>query len=275
MILTVNGLSFAYNSHDLLKDICFSIRQGKITVILGPNGVGKTTLLKCLNRILSPRKGKILVKGENIGTMKVKQIARQISYVAQTSEAARITVFDAILMGRRPHINYRIGRQDLIKVDAVIRHLNLSGLSLKYLNQLSGGELQKVSIARALVQQTDILLLDEPTASLDLKNQTQILGLIRHIISDHHMAAVMTLHDLNTAVRYADNYIFLKDHSIYSAGNIHDITPEMVEAVYGVRVDIMHHKGLPVIIPVDGPRGIGYGPGGPVPQIPVKDEQAA
>jgi iron complex transport system ATP-binding protein len=76
-------------------------------------------------------------------------------------------------------------------------------------------------------------------------------------------------------VRYADNYIFLKDHSIYSAGNIHDITPEMVEAVYGVRVDIMHHKGLPVIIPVDGPRGIGYGPGGPVPQIPVKDEQAA
>ncbi len=267
MILNVNGLSFAYNSHDSLKDICFSIRQGEITVILGPNGVGKTTLLKCLNRILLPKQGKILVKGENIRTMKVKQIARQISYVAQTSEAARITVFDAILMGRRPHINYRVGRQDLIKVDAVIRHLNLSNLSLKYLNQLSGGELQKVSIARALVQQTDILLLDEPTASLDLKNQTRILGLIRHIITDHHMAAVMTLHDLNTAMRYADKYIFLKDHTIYSAGNIHDITPEMVEAVYGVRVDIMYHKGLPVIIPVEGIENN--------PRVSAKDEQAA
>ncbi|MFH2092108.1 MAG: ABC transporter ATP-binding protein [Pseudomonadota bacterium] len=270
MILTVNDLAFTYKSLDTLKDICFSIQQGEITVILGPNGVGKTTLLKCLNRILTPRKGNILIKGENIRTMKVNKIARQISYVAQTSEAARITVFDAILMGRKPHIHYGIGKQDLIKVDAVIRHLNLSALSLKYLNQLSGGELQKVCIARALVQQTDIMLLDEPTASLDLKNQTHILGLIRHIIKDHNMAAVMTLHDLNTAMRYADKYIFLKDHTIYSAGNIQNITPEMVEAVYGVEVDIMHHKGLPVVIPVEVHPGSEQDP-----RVPVKGEQAA
>ena len=154
-------------------------------------------------------------------------------------------------MGRKPHINYRVSKQDLIKVDGVIRHLNLSKLSLKYLNQMSGGELQKVCIARALVQETDLLLLDEPTASLDLKNQTQILSLIRHIIKDHHMAAVITMHDLNTAMRYADKFIFLKNNTIYSAGNIHDITPEMVEIIYGIKVDIVYHKGLPIIIPVE------------------------
>ena len=251
MILNVNDVSFTYKSRNTLKHINFSVKQGELTVILGPNGVGKTTLLKCLNGILSPQKGEILVKGENIRAMNIKEIATQISYVAQQSESARITVFDAVLMGRRPHINYRVSKDDLKKVDAVIRHLNLSHLSLKYLNEMSGGELQKVCIARALVQQTDLLLLDEPTASLDLKNQTHILGLIRHIIKDHNMAAVMTMHDLNAAMRYADKYIFLKDTTIYSAGNIRDITPEMVADVYGVQVDIINHNGFPIIIPVD------------------------
>ncbi len=266
MILTVNDLAFTYGHHETLKNVNFSIQQGEITVILGPNGVGKTTLLKCLNNILTPQQGNILVKGKNIKTMGIKEIAKDISYVAQTSEAARITVFDAILMGRKPHINFRVSKQDLIKVDGVIRHLNLSKLSLKYLNQMSGGELQKVCIARALVQQTDLLLLDEPTASLDLKNQTQILSLIRHIIKDHHMAAVITMHDLNTAMRYADKFIFLKNNTIYSAGNIHDITPEMVEFIYGIEVDIVYHKGLPIIIPREEAQ---------YQVLSVKDEQAA
>jgi iron complex transport system ATP-binding protein len=256
MMLTVNDLSFGYKRQDTLKNIHFEIQQGELTVILGPNGVGKTTLLKCLNKILLPKQGDVFVGKKNVRTMNVKEIARQIAYVAQTSEAARMTVFDAILMGRSPHIRYRASKTDLLKVDAVIRHLNLSRLSLKYLNQMSGGELQKVCIARALVQQTDVLLLDEPTASLDLKNQTHILGLIRHIIKDHHMAAVMTMHDLNAAMRYADKYIFLKNCAVYSAGNICDITPQMVEDVYGVKVDIMHHKGLPVVIPREESEGI-------------------
>ncbi len=256
MILTVNDLAFRYKNHDIFKGIHFEIQQGELTVILGPNGVGKTTLLKCLNKILMPQQGDIFVNGKNVRAMNIKEVARQISYVAQTSEASRMTVFDAILMGRGPHIRYRASKADLIKVDAVIRHLNLSRLSLKYLNQMSGGELQKVCIARALVQQTDLLLLDEPTASLDLKNQTHILGLIRHIIKDHNMAAVMTMHDLNTAMRYADKYILLKDATIYSCGNICDITPKMVEDVYDVKVDIVHHKGLPIVIPLEESEGL-------------------
>ena len=214
MILNVNNLAFHYKSHKTLKNINFSIKKGETTVILGPNGVGKTTLLKCLNSILSPQGGDILVKDKNIKQMDIKQIAKEISYVAQKNEPARITAFDAILLGRHPHIRFKTSIDDLKKVDAIIKRLNLSHLCLKYLDQMSGGELQKVSIARALVQQTDLLLLDEPTSSLDLKNQTDILGLIRHIVKEHHIAAIMTMHDLNTALRYADQYLFLKDKTI-------------------------------------------------------------
>lgn len=249
MSLSTKELCFDYKNHAVLKQISFSIKQGETTVILGPNGVGKTTLLKCLNAILSPSAGQVFVKGRDITTLGVRQIAKEIAYVSQKNDPARITAFDAILMGRHPHIRYRADKNDLKLVDGVIKHLNLSHLRLTSLDQMSGGELQKVAIARALVQQADLLLLDEPTASLDLKNQTIILSLIRDIVKTHHMAAVLTMHDLNAALRYADNYIFLKDQTLFSRGKIQDISPEMVEAVYGIKVDIMVHKGLPVVIP--------------------------
>jgi len=251
MILQVNDLAFQYKSHHTLENVNFSIQRGETTVILGPNGVGKTTLLKCLNSILSPQNGNILVKDKNIREMDIKQIAKEISYVAQKNETARITAFDAILLGRHPHIRYKTRPEDLKKVDAVIKRLNLSHLRLTYLDQMSGGELQKVSIARALVQQTDLLLLDEPTSSLDLKNQTDILELIRHIVKDHGIAAVMTMHDLNTALRYADQYLFLKDKTIYGAGKIKDISADMVSEVYGVNVEIVYHNGFPLVVPIE------------------------
>ena len=251
MILKVNDLTFHYKSHETLKNVSFSIKRGETTVILGPNGVGKTTLLKCLNSILSPQKGDILVKDKNIRKMNIRQIARQISYVAQRNEAVRITAFDAILMGRHPHIRYKTSPGDLKKVDADIKKLNLSHLCLEYLDQMSGGELQKVSIARALVQQTDLLLLDEPTSSLDLKNQADILGLIRQIVKEHQIAVVMTMHDLNTALRYSDQYLFLKDRTIYGAGKINEISSEMIEQVYGIPVEIVFHKGFPVVVPIE------------------------
>ena len=251
MILKVNDLEFQYNSHKTLKNVSFSIQRGETTVILGPNGVGKTTLLKCLNSILTPQNGDILVKDKNIRAMDINQIAKEISYVAQKNETARITAFDAILLGRHPHIRYKTRPDDLKKVDAVIKRLDLSHLCLKYLDQMSGGELQKVSIARALVQQTDLLLLDEPTSSLDLKNQTDILGLIKHIVKGHNIAAVMTMHDLNTALRFSDQYLFLKDKTIYGAGKINEISAKMIEAVYGVSVEIVYHKGFPLVIPIE------------------------
>ncbi len=251
MILTANDLSFAYKNHETLKKIAFSVYQGEITVILGPNGAGKTTLLKCLNRILRPRKGEVRINDKPMMTMDIKEISKQIAYVAQTGEPSRVTAFDAILMGRKPLMGIRPTPADLKKVDAVIKHLNLAELSLKPLDKISGGELQKVCIARALAQETDILLMDEPTASLDLKNQTHILNLIRHIVKDHAMASVMTMHDLNTALRYADRYIFLKDKTVYSSGKTQDITAEMVAHVYGLQVEILHHKGFHLVVPLE------------------------
>lgn len=250
MMLDVRDLSFQYGTVDVLREIGFSVDRGKLTVILGPNGVGKTTLLKCLNRIFRPKTGAVYINGRNILAMGVGEIAGQVSYVAQKNECGRLTVFDAVLMGRTPHMGLKAGALDIQKTHAVMAHLNLEQMSLKYLDCLSGGELQKTAIARALVQETGLLLMDEPTASLDLKNQTEILDLIRHIARAHDMAVVMTMHDLNSALRYADQYICLKDCRIMGAGDITEITPELVTRVYGLPVEIMHHRGCPLVVPL-------------------------
>ena len=249
MILNINDLTFKYNSHNVLNNINFRVEKGEILAILGPNGVGKTTLLKCINSILKRDKGDILINGQDTLNMDVTQIAKQMSYVAQYSDTAKLTAFDAILLGRRPHIRWRVSKEDIKKVDAVIKRLNLEHLSLKYIDQMSGGELQKISLARAFVQETDLFLLDEPTSNLDLKNQAEILGLVKRVVKEHNVAAVMTMHDLNTALRYSDKYLFLQNGSIYGAGDINNISSSMVESVYGIPVEIIQHNGYPVIVP--------------------------
>lgn len=251
MILNVDHIGFEYKSVKILEDISFSIPRGEITVILGPNGVGKTTLLKCLNKILTPSAGRILVKGEPLKAMDIRQIAKEISYVAQYHEAGKITVFDAVLMGRYPHMRFTATKEDLTKVGSVLDHLNLTRMALKNLYELSGGELQQVAIARALVQETDILLLDEPTSSLDLKNQTRILSLVRDIVQAHNLAVIMTMHDLNSAMRYADRYICLKNHTVFGAGKIEDIRSDLLTNVYGLPVEIIRHKGYPLVVPLE------------------------
>jgi len=249
MILNVNGISFKYNHHHTLKNISFKIKKGEITVVLGPNGVGKTTLLKCMNRMLNPSSGDVFLGEKNIKEMDAREIAGKMSYVAQKCESARMTAFDAILMGRKPHMGWKVSKSDLKKVDGVIKRLGLEDLALTHVDEMSGGELQKVAIARALVQETGVILLDEPTSSLDMKNQEEILELIERVVKEHQVAAVMTMHDLNTALRYADDYIFLKKGCIFDMGPIQRVSPAMVSEVYGISVEIIHHKGYPVIIP--------------------------
>ncbi len=251
MILRINDLIFKYNSINILNNISFNVEKGEILAILGPNGVGKTTLLKCINSILKREKGDIQVSGCDTFTMSVTEIAKKISYVAQRPDTGRLTAFDAILLGRRPHIRWGVSKKDIKKVDAVIKQLNLEHLSLKYIDQMSGGEIQKISLARAFVQETDLLLLDEPTSNLDLKNQTEVLGFIKRVVKEHDVAAVITMHDLNTALKYSDKYLFLQNGSIYGTGRINNISSEMVESVYGLPVEIIQHNGCPVIIPSD------------------------
>ena len=250
MILEVDGVAFTYRSTPVIQDIAFGVRPHQILAILGPNGVGKTTLLKCMNAILKPKAGSILVEETDLLSVDRMEIARKVGYVPQRCETGRMTAFDAILLGRRPHIRWNVSDADHRIVEAAIRMLRLEDLSLRYIDEMSGGELQKVSIARALVQEPRVLLLDEPTSSLDLRNQLEILEVVRRVVAEHDVAAVMTMHDLNMALRYADRFIFLKDGVIHAAGGAEVVTAETIEAVYGVSVAVERYNGFHVVVPL-------------------------
>jgi iron complex transport system ATP-binding protein len=249
LILSVEELQFLYRNREVLTEIAFNIEEGEVVAILGPNGVGKTTLLKCLNRILHPKGGIVQIEGEDLFKLEMMEIARKIGYVPQRVEAGRLTAFDAVLLGRRPHIKWDIGKKDLKIVDAVFKLLSMEHLRLSYIDEMSGGELQKVAIARSLVQEPKVLLLDEPTSSLDLKNQVEILAIIRRIVLEHKIAAIMTMHDLNQALRYADRFILLKGGKIHSCGGAEVITCKAIEDVYGLPVVIGEIAGMRCVVP--------------------------
>ncbi len=249
MMLTVNELKFMYRNKNVLKQIGFSIEQGQVIAVLGPNGVGKTTLLKCLNRILKPREGTVMLDNENLLDLSTMEIARRVGYVPQRVETGRLTAFDAVLLGRRPHIGWDVTTRDISMVDAIFTRLGMEALRLSYIDEMSGGELQKVAIARALVQEPKILLLDEPTSNLDLKNQVDILTTIRDIVHDHRIAAIMTMHDLNQALRFADTFIFIKNGTVHIHGNRDIVTPAIIEDVYGLPVIIGEFGGVRCVIP--------------------------
>ncbi|MBM9518755.1 ABC transporter ATP-binding protein [Desulforhopalus vacuolatus] len=256
MIVDIHHLNFAYRDSEILKKIDFTVKPGELLAILGPNGVGKTTLLKCLNGMHRASAGTVMVEGVDILKMRPMEIATKIGYVSQKNEKARLTLFDAVLMGRKPHIRWRPSDRDLKIVEATIRHLHLQEMSLRFIDQLSGGELQKVCIARALVQEPKLLLLDEPTSALDLKNQVEIMLLLRHVVDYHHIGAIMTMHDLNKAMRYADSVLMLKDGKVFSHLHPSLVTEQMIESVYGLPVEIHNINGHPMIVPKDSTQNL-------------------
>ncbi|MBA4603101.1 ABC transporter ATP-binding protein [Thermoactinomyces mirandus] len=250
MILSVEGLAFNYPSRSVIKDIKFSISKGDFLAILGVNGAGKSTLLKCINRILKPHTGTVFIKGEEAFKLGRRELAKRIGYVAQRNESIRSTVFDAVLLGRKPYIQWEASREDLEIAQDALKSLGLTEYALRYLNELSGGEQQKVVIARALAQKPELLLLDEPTSSLDLKNQFEVAKIIKKVVKEQQIAAVVTMHDLNLAIRFADKFLLLKDGKIFAAGGIEVMTPENIESVYSVPVKIDKIEDVPVVIPV-------------------------
>lgn len=252
MILSVNGLSFSYRSAPVLAEVTFQVAPGEMLVLLGPNGVGKSTLLKCLNNIHAPASGTVRIKDRDIRELSPSAVARRVGYVAQRHDVGRMTVFDAVLLGRKPYIRWKATARDLEIVEAAVRRLGLARLALRHLDEMSGGEQQKVSIARALVQEPDILLLDEPTSSLDLFNQMEILTFLRHVARDHGMAVVMSLHDLNQALRFGDRFLFLKNGMIHAAVARDEVSEQIIEEVYGLPVTMGEVDGVPMVMPRRG-----------------------
>jgi iron complex transport system ATP-binding protein len=250
MILNVQGLRFHYPGRPVLDDASFTVERGEVLAILGTNGTGKTTLLKCINRILTPAAGSVLIGEDPVTNLSRNALAQKISYVAQQRAGSRATVFNTVLLGRKPYIRWDITQHDMEIASQALETLGLGDYALRYLDELSGGELQKVIIARALAQEPEILLMDEPTSSLDLKNQLEVLNLIRQISRARGIAAVVAMHDLNLALRFADRFILLKDKTIYAAGGPEVITPENIESVYAVPVMIAAHNGSRVVIPL-------------------------
>lgn len=250
MILSVQGLDFKYPSHSVLKDVSFSLGKGECLAVLGTNGAGKSTLLKCLNRILKPQKGSVIIEKDDVKGLSSIELAKKIAYVSQSNQSFRSTVFDTVLIGRKPYIKWDATKEDLDIVNKAIEMLELEEYSLRYIDELSGGEFQKVLIARALTQEPKVLMLDEPTSSLDLKNQLEVINIIKKVVISKNISAVVTIHDLNLALRFADKFILLKDGEIFAAGGIEIMTMENIEHVYSVPVRVEQFNNIPVVIPL-------------------------
>ncbi|MCZ3365573.1 MULTISPECIES: ABC transporter ATP-binding protein [Methanobacterium] len=249
MVLSVDKIEFSYGNATVLKDVNFKVKKGDFVSILGVNGSGKSTLMKCINRILKFKEGMIFVEDRDLKKMKDIEIARKIGYVPQSSETGFVTVFDAVLLGRKPYIKWDISKKDIELTENILKVMNLEEYALRYINELSGGELQKVVIARALVQEPQILLLDEPTSDLDLKNQLEVMKIIREVSDTHNIASIVVMHDINLALRYSDKFIILKEGQVFTTGGKEVITPEIIKETYGVDVHVKNFEGVPMVIP--------------------------
>lgn len=249
MKLGVKDLEFAYDSVLVLKNVNLEVKEGEILSLVGPNASGKTTLLKCMNNILKPQSGSVLVDGDELANLEKREIAKKIGYVPQMEdEGFPTTVFDTILMGRRPHSSWRPSSKDINVVSRIVKSLGLENLSMSDLNEVSGGQRQKVMIARALAQEPEVLLLDEPTSNLDLRHQLEIMDKVREQ-TDKGISVVIAIHDLNLASRYSDRLVMLKDGEIFAVGGPEILNSDNVESVYRVKVRIEGNNGERRIIP--------------------------
>ena len=252
-MLELENLSFSYESGGpvILDQVSLQVPAGSCMAVLGNNGAGKSTMLKCIARIFKPTGGRVVVDGSALGQLTRKELAQKLAYVAQTGEATHTMVYDAVLLGRRPYIRWDATGEDRQVVEQILQQFNLQHCAARYLDELSGGERQKVFLARAMAQQPRFLLLDEPTSNLDLRNQHEMLRLVRQLVEREQIGALIVLHDLNLALRYCDRFVFLKDAQLYAEGTEEIVTPDTIREIYGMSVDLIEHRGRKLIVPGD------------------------
>ena len=250
--LKVKNVEFSYASVPVLKDVCIELAASEMLGVVGPNGAGKSTLIRCIDRILQPRKGSILLDGRDINEMRLMELAKKMGYISQsTSQVFPATAFDTVLMGRRPHIGWRSSEKDTEIALEMMKMLNIEKFAMRDINELSGGQQQKVFIARALTQEPDVLLLDEPTSNLDIRHQLEVMDIIKKIVREKGLSAIMAIHDLNLASRYADRIIMLNGGTIVDAGSPSAVlNSENIKHVYGVEAIVRNEAGKPYIVPI-------------------------
>ena len=253
-MIEIRKLSFSYGKTQVLRDIDLRAEAGECVAVLGNNGAGKSTLITCINRIREPEAGGVFIDGVNVREMPRRELAKQIGYVAQKNEMTHAAVIDCVLLGRRPYIRMSMGEEDVALCMEVMRRVGIDHLRLRYLDELSGGELQKVMLARALVQQPKVLLLDEPTSNLDPVNQYEMMHLVRSVAKEQNVTVLTVMHDLNLALRYCDRFCFMKNGGIFKSGGTEAVTEETIRETYGMPVRLEQSGSVPVIIPF--PEGV-------------------
>ncbi|MFA5221371.1 MAG: ABC transporter ATP-binding protein [Methanoregula sp.] len=247
-----DGGECSKENKEVLQDFSLNIGDGQIVSIVGPNGSGKSTLIKCIDRLLNPSAGEILVDRQDVTKMNRIDLARRIAYVPQN--ALRVfpnTVFDVVLMGRRPYLGWKGGTMDDMVVWEMLQLLDLEDKALKTFTELSGGQQQKVLIARALAQETGVILLDEPTSNLDIWHQIDVMEIIRMLVKKRNLTAIIAIHDLNMAARYSDTIVMMKKGKIVANGKPDAVmTGENLEQVYGIRANVKIADDIPYIMPL-------------------------
>ncbi|MGH2782221.1 MAG: ABC transporter ATP-binding protein [Thermoleophilaceae bacterium] len=254
-LLRTARLTLAYNDREVVQGLDLVVRRGKVTAVVGANGCGKTTLLRALARLMRPRKGCVLLDGRSIADLPTREVARRLGVLPQSPVAPDgLVVEDLVARGRYPHqtLFRHWSLDDEAAVEAALAATRMVELRDRPLDELSGGQRQRAWIAMTLAQQTEILLLDEPTTFLDLAHQVEVLELLADLVADHGRTVVMVLHDVNLACRYADQLVAMRDGRIYAAGMPGDIVDAaFVQDVFGLAARVVEDPvtGAPLCLP--------------------------
>ena len=254
MSIRIEGFNFAYGSTPVLQDVSMqAARPGELLGLVGPNAAGKSTLLKCAAGLLAAQ-GRIWLDGQEVTTSdQWRRLRRHVTYLPQEyASTAAITVFEAVLVARQQTASWRVGDDDVAAVATILDDLRLEPLALRYLSELSGGQRQMVAVAQALAREPRVLLLDEPTSSLDLQRQLELLQLVQTLAAERSMTVLIALHDLNLAARFVDRLVILHQGRSYAEGMPADVLTEMMlRQVYGVEARVERDAdGLPHITPL-------------------------